>query len=166
MNLWRSIKYYHYRFRRLQGSPHALAGGTAIGVFIGLTPTIPFHTILIIFLSLMTRTSAVAGIIISWLVSNPLTYLPIYYISALVGNYLTPYQLNLNTVQSGLEQAMADGSSQNLLAILLVSGYEALVVLIVGGFCFALPFGVLSYYLSLKFFMHIQKNRMNKHVLS
>jgi hypothetical protein len=166
MNLWRSIKYYHHRFRRLQGSPHALAGGTAIGVFVGLTPTIPFHTLLIVFLSLMTRTSAVAGIIISWLISNPLTYLPIYYISALVGNYLTPYELNLKIVQSGLEQAMADGSFQNLLKILVVSGYETLIVLIVGGFCFALPFGILSYYLSLRFFRHIQKKRMNKHVLS
>jgi hypothetical protein len=166
MNLWRSIKYYHYRFRRLQGSPHALAGGTAIGVFVGLTPTIPFHTLLIVFLSLITRTSAVAGIIISWLISNPLTYLPIYYISALVGNYLTPYELNLQIVQSRLEQAMADGSFQNLLAFLVVSGYETLIVLIVGGFCFALPFGILSYYLSLRFFIHIQKKRMNKHVLS
>lgn len=166
MNLCRSIKYYYYRFKRLQGNPHALAGGTAIGVFIGLTPTIPFHTILIVFLSLITRTSAVAGISISWLVSNPLTYLPIYYISALVGNYLTPYELNLNIIQSRLEQAMDDGIFQNLLAILLVSGYEALIVLIVGGFCFALPFGILSYYLSLKFFMHIQKKRINTRTLS
>ncbi len=165
MNLRRSLKYYLHRFRRLQGSPHALAGGTAIGVFVGLTPTIPFHTLLIVFLSLTTRTSAVAGIIISWLISNPLTYLPIYYFSALVGNYLTPYELNLKVVQSGLEQAMSDGSFQNLLEILMVSGYEALVVLIVGGFCFALPFGILSYYLSLKFFLHIQKKRMDKHVL-
>lgn len=166
MNLCRSIKYYYYRFKRLQGNPHALAGGTAIGVFIGLTPTIPFHTILIVFLSLITRTSAVAGISISWLVSNPFTYLPIYYISALVGNYLTPYELNLNIIQSRLEQAMDDGIFQNLLAILLVSGYEALIVLIVGGFCFALPFGILSYYLSLKFFMHIQKKRINTRTLS
>jgi hypothetical protein len=166
MNLRRSIKYYHYRFRRLQGSPHALAGGTAIGVFIGLTPTVPFHTLLIVFLSFMTRTSAIAGIIISWVVSNPLTYLPIYYISTLVGNYLTPYELNLKIVQSGLEQAIADDSFQNLLTVLVSSGYEALIVLIAGGFCFALPFGILSYYLSLKFFTHIQKKRMNKHVLS
>jgi hypothetical protein len=166
MNPWRYLKYYYHRFKLLQGSPHALAGGTAIGVFIGLTPTIPFHTLLIVFFSFLTRTSAVAGIIISWIISNPLTYLPIYYLSALVGNHLTPYELNLTNVQNALEQTMAGGSLQNSLAILVVSGYEALVVMIVGGFCFALPFGILSYYLALRFFIQIQKKRMNKHVLS
>jgi len=166
MNLRRYLKYYYYRFKLLQGSPRALAGGTAIGVFIGLTPTIPFHTLLIVFFSFLTRTSTVAGIIISWIISNPLTYLPIYYLSALVGNHLTPYELNLTNVQNALEQTMAGGSLQNSLAILVASGYEALVVMIVGGFCFALPFGILSYYLSFKFFIQIQKKRMNKHVLS
>lgn len=166
MNLWRYFKYYYHRFKLLQGSPRALAGGTAIGVFIGLTPTIPFHTLLIVFFSFLTRTSTVAGIIISWIISNPLTYLPIYYLSALVGNHLTPYELNLTNVQNALEQTMAGGSLQNSLAILVVSGYEALVVMIVGGFCFALPFGILSYYLALRFFIQIQKKRMNKHVLS
>jgi len=166
MNLWRFIKYYFLKFRRLQGSPHALAGGTAIGVFVGLTPTIPFHTLLIVLFSLLTRTSTLAGIIISWIVCNPLTYLPIYYLSALVGNHLTPYELNLINFQGALEQAMAGDGIQNSLAILAGSGYEAMVVMGVGGFCLALPFAVVSYYLALKFFVQIQQKRINKRVLS
>jgi uncharacterized protein (DUF2062 family) len=166
MNLWRFIKYYYFKFKRLQGSPHALAGGTAIGVFVGLTPTIPFHTLLIVFLSLVTRTSTLAGIIISWIVCNPLTYLPIYYLSALVGNHLTPYELNLKNVQSALEQAMSGDGIQNALAILVESGYESLVVMGIGGVCFALPFAIVSYYLALIFFVQIQKKRIKKRVLS
>ncbi len=150
----------------MQGSPHALAGGTAIGVFVGLTPTIPFHTILIVCLSLVTRTSTLAGIIISWIVCNPLTYLPIYYLSALIGNHLTPYELNLISVQHTLQQAMSGDGIQNTLAVLAGSGYQALVVMGIGGFCFALPFAVLSYYLALRFFVHIQKKRIKKHVLN
>ncbi len=166
MKLWRIIKYYFLKFKRLQGSPHALAGGTAIGVFVGLTPTMPLHTILIIFLSLLTRTSTLAGIIISWIVCNPLTYLAIYYFSAVVGNHLTPYELNLMNVQIALEQAMAGDGIQNSLTILAQSGYEALVVMGVGGFCLALPFALVSYYLALIFFVQIQKKRIKKHVLS
>jgi uncharacterized protein len=165
MNLWRYIKYHFLKFKRLQGSPHALAGGTAIGVLVGLTPTIPFHTVLIVFFSLVSRTSTLAGIIVSWIVCNPLTYLPIYYLSALIGNYLTPYELNLNNVQNTLEKAMAGDGIQHSLTVLLQSGYEALVVMGVGGLCLALPFAVVSYYLALSFFMQIQKKRMKKRVL-
>lgn len=166
MNFWRFFKYYFIRFKRLQGSPHALAGGTAIGVFVGLTPTMPFHTLLIVFLSLLSRTSALAGIIVSWIVCNPLTYLPIYYLSALIGNHLTPYELNLGNVQNALEQVMAGGGIRNSLAILLDSGYEALVVMGVGGLCLALPFAIVSYYLALYFFLHIHKKRINKRALN
>jgi uncharacterized protein (DUF2062 family) len=166
MKFWRLMKYYFLRLRRLQGSPYALAGGTAIGVFIGLTPTIPFHTVLIIFFSLLTRTSALAGIITSWIVCNPLTYLPIYYLSAVVGNHLTPYELNLQTVRSALEQAMAGDGIQSSAAILVKSGYQVLVVMGVGGLCIALPFAIASYYLAYVFFLQIKKRHLKKHVLS
>lgn len=166
MTFWRVTKYYFLRLQRLQGSPYALAGGAAIGVFIGLTPTIPFHTVLIIFFSLLTRTSALAGIITSWIVCNPLTYLPIYYLSAVVGNHLTPYELNLQTVRSALEQAMAGDGIQSSAAILLKSGYQVLVVMGVGGLCIALPLAIASYYLTYVFFLQIKKRRSKKHVLS
>ena len=165
MNFWRFIKYYFVRFKRLQGSPHALAGGTAIGVFVGLTPTIPFHTVLIVFFSLLSRTSALAGIIVSWIVCNPFTYLPIYYLSAVVGNHLTPYELNLKNVQASLQQAMAGAGIEHSLAILIQSGYEAVVVMGVGGICIALPVAAVSYYLALIFFVQIKRKRIKKHVL-
>jgi hypothetical protein len=166
MNLWRFIKFNYFKFRRLQGSPHALAGGTAIGVFVGLTPTIPFHTLLIVFLSLLTRTSTLAGIIVSWIVCNPLTYLPIYYLSAAVGNTLTPYELNLTDLQNRLEQAMAGNGIENSLAILVDLGYEALVVMGTGGVCLALPFAAASYYPARMFFVQIRNKRIKKRVLS
>ncbi len=166
MKFWRTFKYFILKFKRLQGSPYALAGGTAIGVFVGLTPTIPFHTLLIVLLSFLTRTSSIAGIIVSWIVCNPLTYIPIYYLSAVVGNHLTPYELNLVTVKMALEQAMAGGGIQNALTTIAQSGYETLVVMGVGGFCLALPFALVSYYLALIFFIQIQKKRVKKRILS
>ena len=166
MNVLRYLKYYFIKFKRLQGSPAALAGGTAIGVFVGLTPTMPLHTILIVFLSLVTRTSTLAGIIASWIVCNPLTYLPIYYMSAVVGNYLTPYQLNLENVRNAIDLATAGNGIHQATTILLRSGYEALVVMGVGGLCLALPFAVVSYYLALLFFIQLKKKKIKKHVLN
>lgn len=166
MNLWRINKYYFTRLKRLRGSPKALAGGTAVGVFIGLTPTIPLHTVLILIFGLITRTSVVAGIIISWLVCNPLTYLPIYYLSAVIGNYVTPYDLNLEKVKIILDQILSATSFQQAMQVIFESGYEALVVMIAGGVCLALPFAVFSYYLALRFFINLQRKRISKRVLS
>lgn len=165
MNFWRTFKFYLIKLKRLQGNPQALAGGTAIGVLIGLTPTMPFHTLLIFFLTLISRTSTIAGIIVSWIVCNPLTYLPIYYLSAVIGNRVTPYTLNVRRVQQTLEQIIASAGIKESVSILLDSGFEAIAVMVAGGFLMALPVAVISYYFSLRFFVHIQQRRLKKHVL-
>jgi len=165
MNIRRINRYYFLRFTRLRGSPRALAGGTAIGVFVGLTPTIPFHTIMIIALALLTRTSAIAGVIISWIVCNPITYLPIYYFSAVIGNKLTPYELNIDRIRIVLKLLLDSENFKNSLAIIGDLGYETLAVLGIGGVAMALPLGVVSYYLALSFFVRFHKKRRAKRVL-
>lgn len=158
----RFTRYNLIRIKRLSGNPRALAGGVAIGVFIGLTPTIPLHTALIVSLALITRTSVLAGVIVSWLVCNPLTFFPIYYISVLLGNHLTPYEINYQRIQHLLNQ-LTDGSGfQASLSVLTALGIESIIVLLVGGLVFSLPFSFLSYYLAVPFFTKRQeKNKKN-----
>jgi len=100
MKFERLTRYYYLRFTRLKGNPKSLAMGTAIGVFIGISPTIPLHTVLILGITIATRTSTIAGIISSWVVCNPLTYIPIYYFSMLLGNLVTPYELNWQRIKT------------------------------------------------------------------
>ena len=162
----RISKYYYLRIKRLKGTPHSLALGAAIGVFIGLTPTMPFHTLLILILVFATRSSFIAGITVSWIVCNPLTYIPIYYFSVLVGNYVTPYQLNWEKIQAVLNIFLSESSTfTNSSKALLGIGYEAMIVLISGGFIFALPFGILSYYLALYSFNRLQQKRRQRRIL-
>ena len=166
MKLERISKYYYLRFIRLKGDPRSLALGTAIGVFIGLTPTIPLHTILILLLTLVTRTSAIAGILVSMIVCNPLTYIPIYYLSTVIGNAITPYELNWEKVQAvvdGLSSSQGFVHSFNLLAGL---GLETVVVLLAGGVVFALPFAIVSHYFALRLFVRIRAKRQEKHILN
>ncbi|MBW1983033.1 MAG: DUF2062 domain-containing protein, partial [Deltaproteobacteria bacterium] len=40
------------QLQELRGKPHEISLGMAIGVFISLTPTIPFHTVLAVSLAL------------------------------------------------------------------------------------------------------------------
>jgi hypothetical protein len=45
-------------------------------------------------------------------------------------------------------------------------GLETIVVMIVGGCILALPFAIVSYYLSLSFFIKIRKSRREIHMLN
>lgn len=158
----RSIRYYILRIKRLHGNPKALAGGIAIGVLIGLSPTIPLHTVLIVALGLATRTSILAGILVSWLICNPITFFPIYYIAVIVGNHLTPYELSLERVRGLVDQIATGSSLETSMTIIFSLGTEAIVVLLVGGFVFALPFSFLSYYLAMPFFKRRQETKEAK----
>lgn len=153
----RTFRYYWLRFLRLQGNPQPLARGGSIGVFIGLTPTLPFHTIAALIITFITRTSFIAAVITGVLVCNPLTYIPIYWLSLVIGNAVTPYELNWEMIKSVLNSLLSDQSFADSMKMLVSVGYEATIVMLVGGFILALPFAVVSYFFSLKLFIKIRE---------
>lgn len=71
------IRLFIKRFKELNGDPHYVALGMAVGVFVAFTPTIPFHTILGVLIAFLLRGSKSAAALAVWL-SNPLT-IPLFY---------------------------------------------------------------------------------------
>ena len=159
MNYKRLNRYYYLRLKRLRGEPRILAGGIALGVLVGLTPTMPLHTALVVALTLATRTSTIAGIVSSFLVCNPLTYFPIYYFSLRVGNMLTSYEISWSSIRSVLGSLVQSEEILHSLKIIGNLGYETIVVMISGGFVIALPFAVISYYVALNLFKYLNAKR-------
>lgn len=166
MNIARTGKYYFLKLLRLRGTPHSIAMGAAIGVFIGLTPTIPFHTIAILAISVITRTSLIAALITSVVVCNPLTYIAIYYFSLVLGNLVTPFTLNWEKIKSVLNVVLSDGSLETRIQPLLSMGYEATIVMLVGGTVLALPFAIATYYGFLFLIVSYRKKRRQKQILT
>lgn len=158
----RLVRYYYLKFLRLQGDPKSLARGIAIGIFIGITPTVPLHTVLILGFCLLFRASKVAGILASIIVSNPLTFFIQYYFSWLVGTAIFPGLLSWQRLQEMMDVLSTasgyDGFKSSLSAISAL-GFDAITVLVVGGTLLALPFTALSYYYSLKLFTKIRDKR-------
>jgi len=76
-----------YRVLHVDDTPHRIALGVAIGVFVTWTPTIGMQMILTVLLSLALRANKVVGLPFVW-ISNPLTFVPIYYPSYRLGNWL------------------------------------------------------------------------------
>jgi len=163
MKITRLSKYFYLKFIRLQGEPNSLALGTAIGVLVGISPTMPLHTIIILGATMATRSSAIAGIISSWIICNPLTFLPIYYLSMVVGNCVTPYELNWKRIQHLLNALTSHHGLRDSFHEIAGLGFETIVVMLIGGFVLALPFTIASYYLSLHFFRHIRQKRLKKY---
>ena len=71
----------------LRGKPHEISLGMAIGVFVGITPTMPFHTVLAVFLATLLRASKLAAALGVW-ICNPLTIPLFYYGSYRLGRFV------------------------------------------------------------------------------
>jgi len=161
----RICRYYYLKFTRLQGDPQSLAWGTAIGTFFGITPIIPFHTAINLVITFLTRTSTIAALLASFIVCNPLTYVPQYYFSTIIGNALTPYDFTWERMETVVDILLSKPGLTESLNALATLGYEAIIVLLVGGSVLALPFTVVSYFLSLQLFIKIRNKKRTKHIL-
>ena len=72
----------------LDDTPHHIALGTAIGVFVALTPTVGIQMVLVLLAAILARPffrfNKVAGLIAVY-ITNPLTVVPLYWFNYKVG---------------------------------------------------------------------------------
>ncbi len=160
----RTWRYFFLRIKRLRGNPRSLALGTAIGVFVGVTPTMPLHTVTIVGLTLLLRANTIAAMIAATAISNPLTVVPQYYLAWKVGNVLLPGRLSWERLQ-GLMRIISDKGFIDSIKTLSHLSYDALLVMLTGGFLLALPLSIASYFLSLRFFYKMREKRLKRHIL-
>ena len=150
----KKIKYHFQgwasRFEQLPGDPHYIAMGMAVGVFISVTPTIPFHSVLAIALAFILRGSKIAAAIGVWL-SNPVTMPFIYLGSYKVGMFLLGNSATLDAEnQSGLQ--------------LLKLGVDVTYAMTIGAAILGFPLSVASYFITRKIAatIHLSRKTMNK----
>ena len=152
------------RLKELQGSPPALARGTAVGVFIGFAPVMPFKAMLILLLTVLTRASTVAGLLVCTIICNPLTYLPLYYLAWWTGNLLLPGRAGWDVLRASYD-TMRTAPLAEALTVAAHMGWDAAVVLLTGGLVLALPLALASYPVAYRFFFMIERKRREKHRL-
>ncbi len=72
-------------FRNHNGSPFFNAKGLAIGVFSGCFPFFGFQTLIGVFFAKLAKGNVLLAAIGTW-ISNPFTYIPLYYLNYKVGS--------------------------------------------------------------------------------
>lgn len=149
-----------HKLARLQDSPVALARGAAVGVGIGIAPLSPFKSLLLLFITLATKSSTVAAFITCTIICNPFTYLPLYYLAYLVGNILLPERAGWTNVQVTLARMQETGGVEGAVMVGQL-GLNTIVVLLVGGLALALPVALFSYPAALHVFRRRARSRLS-----
>ena len=142
MNLREKIQHFITRFKQLNGDPHYVALGMAIGVFISVTPTIPFHTAIALALAFVLRGSKAAAVIGVWF-SNPLT-IPFFY----KGSYDVGMSILGNSSPFNIEY-------ESILELLKL-GADVTIAMVTGGVILGVFPGIVAYFVTRRIFIKIR----------
>jgi len=148
MNLREKIQHFITRFKQLNGDPHYVALGMAIGVFISVTPTIPFHTVIALALAFILRGSKAAAAIGVWF-SNPIT-IPLFY----KGSYDVGISILGNSAPFGTEY-------ESILELLKL-GADVTIAMITGGIILGILPGIAAYFTTRRIFIRLRLRKKSK----
>jgi uncharacterized protein (DUF2062 family) len=145
----RWLRLWYLRLLRLKGQPEQVAGGVAIGVFVGMTPTVPLHTVLAVLIAYLLGKSKLAAAMGVW-VSNPLVLPFIYLLDYKLGRMIT------RTASPSL--AISDFSIHRLMEL----GWGISFPLIVGGFILGLICAIPSYFITKRLVILYREKRRKR----
>jgi uncharacterized protein len=87
----RRVRYIFYKWLRkivrLNDTPHSIATGASIGMFIGMLPVYGFQMVIAASVAAVARVNKVAAVVPVW-ITNPLTIPPILYLQYLLGKLI------------------------------------------------------------------------------
>ncbi len=125
-------------FLKQDGTPFFNAKGLAVGVFCGCFPFFGFQTLLGLFLARVARGNLFLAAIGTW-ISNPFTYVPLYFFNYKVGSFLLKNSPDIVLDQNIMKEGVWEQGSVFSLRLILGS---ALV-----GFLFASISGIVVFLL-------------------
>ncbi|MGB3613236.1 MAG: DUF2062 domain-containing protein [Elainellaceae cyanobacterium] len=141
----RRLRYIYIRFIRLRSSPEAIALGLAAGVFAGLFPLFGLQTIMGVAIASAIRGNKLIAAAGTW-VSNPITYVPIYYFNFRVGAWLLARTgLAAMVPEAGAIGEIVSTSGWAAFQEFMALGLGFTATLFLGCFVVGLPSGAIAY---------------------
>ena len=150
MDFNRQFRYIYLRLIRLRGQPHELALGMAFGIFIGMTPTIPFHTIIAVALALVFKASKITAALGTW-ICNPFTVYLVYKYSYKIGSLTLGFD-HRTPILGQIVEAINRGELLTIITTILGGGGMVVAAFLLGGIILGMVVAVPSYGIFLYFF--------------
>jgi uncharacterized protein (DUF2062 family) len=126
----------------LDDTPHSIALGTAIGMWIGMTPTVGVQMILVIIFWFLTRPlfrfNKFAAILTVYL-SNPFTIVPIYYFNYWVGTWFVEGTVKYEDFARILEYDGAAEWWDTVIALFVTIGWPLILGSLIVATAFSIP---------------------------
>tara|TARA_B100000579_G_C22233755_1_gene577303 strand:+ start:45 stop:500 length:456 start_codon:yes stop_codon:yes gene_type:complete len=143
LNLVKRIRKFISWLWNQEGSPYQRALGLSLGIFSGCFPFFGFQTLIGVFLARIFKGNTILAAVGTW-ISNPFTYVPLYYFNYRVGSFL----LNRDTILVDFSHITTKelwSQGWYLSSRLIVgSTFVGLITAIVGGICLYFPLKKLS----------------------
>jgi len=133
-----TLKKGYWRFLKIRGHPNEIALGLALGLFVGMTPSMGFHTAIAVFLAALLKWNKISAAVGVW-ITNPLTAPVIYSVNYFIGAKLI-----------GLEKVYLLSEAHGFARIykIMLKAPEIFWALTIGGIVLGLPLAVAGYYFS------------------
>ena len=115
-------RWFIYRVLHVDDTPHRIALGVAVGIFVCWLPCMPVQMILTVALSTLVGANKFVGVPFVW-ISNPLTIFPVYWPSWMLGKWIL--RERIRRLRQGLQverrlhrgrPVLVDGDLADLLA--------------------------------------------------
>ena len=134
------LKHTYRRFLKMRGEPREIALGLALGIMVGMSPFMGFHTLIAVFLAALFKTNkitAALGVQITNVFTAPLIYPFIY----MVGHAV----LGVSSLPNPEAYLSVEAVKQLIQRSPLI-----LVDLTVGGIILGIPLSIITYWITLK----------------
>lgn len=159
---------YAKKILGLNDSPHAIALGVAIGMFVAFTPTAPLQMTLAFCIAWIFHANKTAAIIPTW-VTNPITNPPIFFGQYLTGAYLFGYPLvDKETFAIYTKQVMEFtiwdpvNLFHQIINLLKQTWHDIGQPLLIGSIIWAIFFGIVFYFIALKIVIKRREAKLTK----
>lgn len=143
----------------MRGTPKAIARGLAAGVFAGWFPLFGLQTIIGVAIASIVRGNKIMAAAGTW-VSNPFTYVPIYYFNFRIGQGLLS-RLSIDTDMPNLEaiQEIVSASGWAAFSDFLSLGAAFILTLFLGCFVTGIISAILAYAVGIKFAQVLRRRK-------
>ncbi|MBN2343070.1 MAG: DUF2062 domain-containing protein [Deltaproteobacteria bacterium] len=146
---------------RDKDSPHKIALGMALGIFIGFLPIMGIQMAVVTLFALPLRGNLKAALAGVW-ISNPITFIPLYWLNYQFGTLFFSHR-RVSWEEFGGEMVKASnwdwGAVKASIYSLLNMGADVFIPLWVGSAILALIFGVIAYFASYRWVVFYRKNK-------
>lgn len=172
------IEHLKYRWRRIRhfivvkvlhadDSPHRIALGVAIGLFIAWTPTVGLQMLLALAAAAVLRANKIIPVALVW-ITNPVTLVPIYYVNWVIGRMIVPGDDNLRMNEAYIRLQALVKHSPNFFDLILEPGtwkqigtliFEMGIELWIGSFALGMLLAIAGYFSTLHGVMYYRERR-------